>query len=68
MHGSVTGRGVAAGEEHCKPFLSVWSELSIENGCILRVARTVVPEALREPFLKELHADHQGTVKSKAVA
>ena len=68
MQGLITGRGLASTQEDCKPYLNIWSELTVEDGCILRGARVVVPEKLRLPLLKEIHADHQGIVRSKAVA
>lgn len=68
MQGLVTGRGLASDQEDYKPYLRVWSELTVEDGCILRGARVVVPEKLRQTLLKEIHADHQGILKSKSIA
>ena len=54
--------------EDCKPYKTIWSELSVEQGCILRGSRVVIPAALRQRILEEIHADHQGIVRSKAIA
>ncbi|XP_050709686.1 uncharacterized protein K02A2.6-like [Eriocheir sinensis] len=64
----VTGRDSLLTSEECKPYVAVWSELSVEQDCILRGSRIVVPKQLREQVLTELHADHQGIVRAKAVA
>ena len=42
----VTGYNTVPEEERFKPYLRVWSELSVEQGCILRGARVVIPEEL----------------------
>lgn len=68
LQGLVTGRNSLMTGEECKPFVAVWSELSVEQNCILRGSRVVIPKQLREQVLAELHADHQGIVRSKAVA
>lgn len=68
FQGLITGRKSIVHNDACKPYLDVWSELSVEENCILRGARVVVPRALREHVLKEIHADHQGIVGSKALA
>ena len=68
LQGLVSGRNLVSTQEECKKYLDVWSELSTEQGCILRGARVVVPESLQNLVLKEIHADHQGIVRSKAVA
>ena len=64
----ITGRDSIMNHEDCKPYKTVWSELSVEQGCILRGSRVVIPAALRERILEEIHADHQGIVRSKAIA
>ena len=50
------------------PFLSVWDELNVEQGCVLRGARVVIPQELTKDVLKELHEGHQGIVRTKSVA
>lgn len=48
--------------------MAVWPEFSVDQDCILRRSRVVVPKQLRDQVLAELHADHQGIVRAKAVA
>lgn len=43
-------------------------ELTVENGCLLWGLRVVVPTKLRAKLLQDLHSDHSGTWKMKAVA
>ena len=43
-------------------------ELSVENGCVLLCNRVVIPEKLQKDMLKELHSNHPGIVKMKALA
>ena len=43
-------------------------ELTIEGRCILWGTRVVVPKSLQEEVLAEVHRDHLGIVKMKAVA
>lgn len=64
----VTGRASMMLSEECKPYHRMWPELSVEQNCILRGARVVIPHTLRHKVLEELHAEHQGIVKSKAIA
>ncbi|XP_026322974.1 uncharacterized protein K02A2.6-like [Hyposmocoma kahamanoa] len=51
-----------------KPFYLCRSQLSYENGCIMRGHKVVVPESLYDKILKELHSSHLGIVKTKAEA
>ncbi len=44
------------------------AELTVEAGCLLRGIRAVVPAKLRAKLLTQLHVDHQGVSKMKAVA
>ena len=64
----MTGRDTFVNHDDCKPYKAVWSELSVEQDCILRGSRVVIPNSLRERVLEEIHADHQGIVRSKAIA
>lgn len=43
-------------------------EYTIENGCLLRGIRVVIPETLKEKILAELHLGHLGIVKMKGLA
>ncbi|XP_028164567.1 uncharacterized protein K02A2.6-like isoform X2 [Ostrinia furnacalis] len=51
-----------------KPYYLCRTQLSYENGCIMRGHKVVIPEALRHKILVELHKSHLGVVKSKAEA
>ena len=64
----ITGRQSVMMSEDCQPYRNVWSDLSVEQNCILRGARVVIPTSLRQRVLEEIHADHQGIVRSKAIA
>lgn len=55
-----------AGEE--KEYHKIREELSLENGCIMRGTRVVIPLQLRGPVLQELHESHPGIVKMKMLA
>ena len=43
-------------------------ELTVEHGCVLWGIRVIVPSKLRKPILDELHRDHPGISRMKAVA
>ena len=51
-----------------KPFYHIASELSVEDGILLRGCRIVIPEILRHDILERLHTGHQGIVKCRARA
>lgn len=68
LQGLLTGRKNVPDRGDCKLYLQVWPELSTEQNCILRGSRVVVPTKLRKRVLEEIHADHQGIVRSKAIA
>ena len=44
------------------------NELSTDQGCILRGLRVVIPPKFRQRLLQELHHEHFGIVKTKAMA
>ncbi|XP_028403958.1 uncharacterized protein LOC114526551 [Dendronephthya gigantea] len=46
----------------------VREEISIEEDCLLRGVRVIVPECYREEILDELHRSHPGMVRMKALA
>lgn len=50
------------------PFKHRAESLSIEDGCLLMGFRVVIPAELRSIILTELHSDHVGVVRMKAVA
>ena len=64
----ITGRNTFIENDMCKPYKEIWNELSVEQDCILRGSRIVIPTSLRDRVLSEIHADHQGIVRSKSIA
>lgn len=54
--------------ECLKPYFTKRNELSIEEGCLYRGIRVIVPTKLRNKILQELHKGHQGMVRMKALA
>ena len=51
-----------------KTFFRVKDELTIEEGCILRGIRVVIPVELQQEVLAELHTNHPGAVRMKSFA
>ncbi|XP_026747201.1 uncharacterized protein K02A2.6-like [Trichoplusia ni] len=51
-----------------KPYHMCRTQLSFENGCVMRGHKVVIPTSLYQIILKELHASHLGIVKTKAEA
>ena len=49
-------------------FYRIREELSVESGCLMWANRVVVPASLRSSLLEELHQDHLGVSKMKAIA
>ncbi len=43
-------------------------EFTIEDGCLLRGTRVVIPSKYQEQVLVELHMDHPGMVRMKSIA
>ena len=54
--------------DELRPFWSRKFELTVEGGCLLWGIRVIVPQKLREQLLDELHRDHPGISRMKAVA
>lgn len=54
--------------EAVKPYWNRRLELSTEGGCLLWGDRLIVPQKLRSRIVEELHQDHPGVVRMKAVA
>lgn len=50
------------------PFFNCKTELEVQDGCLLRGHRIVIPSRYRERMLKELHTAHFGIVKTKTAA
>lgn len=51
-----------------KPYFLCRFELSLENECILRGHKVVIPHKFRERILNELHSSHFGVVRTKTEA
>ncbi|XP_045466783.1 uncharacterized protein K02A2.6-like [Harmonia axyridis] len=51
-----------------KMYFDKKTELSIENECLVRGSRLIIPKALRKTLLKSLHQSHFGIVRMKQVA
>lgn len=51
-----------------KPFFFRKQELHLEQGCLLRGYRVIIPTNLRKYFLNELHSSHLGISKCKSLA
>ena len=51
-----------------KPYLKCWEELSVEQGCLLRGNRVVIPSQGRKEVMELLHEGHQGGTRMKALA
>ena len=54
--------------QEIKPYYSKHSELTLEEDNILWGLRVIVPQRLRKCVLYELHNQHQGIVKMKALS
>lgn len=46
-----------------REYVKVRSELSVENGLLLRGCRIVVPRSMRGEILEKLHHGHQGLIR-----
>ncbi|KAJ8716473.1 hypothetical protein PYW07_003100 [Mythimna separata] len=55
-------------DTNLKPFFNCRSQLSYENGILMRGHKVVIPSSLHNTICKELHSSHFGVVKMKAEA
>ena len=55
-------------DSELQAYYRVREEISIEEDCLLRGVRVIVPERYREEILDELHRSHPGMVRMKALA
>ena len=62
-----TGWHNLEGEEF-QPFNRKGEELSVQDCCLLWGSQSVIPEAMRQRVLEELHAGHPGVSCMKAIA
>ena len=53
--------------EELKNYKAKEHELTIENECLMWGHRLVVPSSLRQTLLEELHSNHMGVVRMKAM-
>ncbi|XP_022829117.1 uncharacterized protein K02A2.6-like isoform X2 [Spodoptera litura] len=51
-----------------KPFFNCRTQLSYENGILMRGHKVVIPSVFQESICRELHSSHFGVVKMKAEA
>ena len=51
-----------------RPYFLCRLELSLENGCLLRGHKVIIPAVFRDRLLNELHSSHFGIVKIKMEA
>ena len=70
VHRSICSNWEGEGEisKELSPYFKCRNELTIEQNCILRGIRVVIPEKLQGEVLRELHAFHEGVVKMKSRA
>ena len=61
------GWPVAASEE-LKPYVARKLELTLQDDCVLWGTRVVIPKKLQASILEELHKDHAGICRIKALA
>ena len=54
--------------EQTEPYYLCREELSIQDGCLLRGSRVVVPPAGREAVLELLHEGHPGVSRMRSLA
>jgi len=55
-------------EEELRPYFVRRHELSVEQGCLLWGLRVVIPPKYHERLLSELHEEHPGVFRMKALA
>ena len=51
-----------------QPFKQKFSELSVQDGCLLWGNRVAIPQPAQEAVLKQLHAEHPGIARMKSLA
>ena len=69
MHFTINGWPDKKGLDlQLQPYVTRQNELSLEEGCLLWGARTIIPPKFRSQLLQDLHNDHPGMVRMKALA
>lgn len=61
-------RLTGADKEKLLPFFKIRYELAVMHDCILWGLRTIIPEALRQQVLRQLHESHPGKVGMQRLA
>ena len=51
--------------DDCKAFWGAWEYLTIEDDLILHSCRLLILSQMRHQILQQLHASHQGIVRTK---
>ena len=55
-------------DDEIQPYFQRRTELSVEQDCVMWGTRVVIPTSLRPSLLLDLHSDHMGIVRMKAMA
>ena len=55
-------------DDNLQPYCQRQTELSVDQGCVLWGTRVIIPASLRPSLLLDLHSDHMGIVRMKAMA
>lgn len=55
-------------DDELQPYFQRRTELSVEQDCVLWGTRVVIPSSLRPTLLLDLHSEHMGIVRMKAMA
>ena len=63
-----SGWPISVQDEHLKPYCNRKYEFTVEQDCILRGLRVVIPKRYQAPILEELHMSHPGIVRMKEIA
>ena len=66
--GIPTGWPDKQNEPEITHYFSKRHEITVEDGCLLRGIRVIIPKQLRERVLHELHKGHPGIVRMKSLA
>jgi len=54
--------------DYLKPYKDRYTDLTVEQGCVILGYKVVIPSKSRKQILDELHSTHLGIVKIKALA
>lgn len=65
---TLTGWPLYMKDEGLEPYFQRRTELSVDQDCVLWGTRVIIPTSLRPNLLLDLHSDHMGIVRMKAMA